>query len=341
MVKFFVGSCAGCVMVAPEIPAPGSDRDSAALAVIGRRLHRQEASVGDDVERLLELIQQRFGESLAAVLVYGSYLRGKRDTVLDFYALLDDYRAMPWWQALLCRLLAPNVYFLSTGTGLDAARAKCASLSLDRFEQAMRGDFHSYFWARFAQPCQLLYVRDESSRVRVHAALLAAANTFLRRVVPMLPSRLSTRDLWQRGFELTYRAELRAEKGGYSKGLIDADPDYYRDLTRLLAGPRLQPLPDDSPTAVELTQSWHNRSSDTERWQAQCSWWLRRLQGKWLSLARIAKAATMFDDPLDYILWKIERHSGIHVEPSKRQRRHPLIFAWPLLWNLYRHGAFK
>ena len=328
-------------MIALEISSPEFDRDSAALAVIGRRLHGREANVGGDVERLLGLIQQRFGDSLAAVLVYGSYLRGKRDTVLDFYALLDDYSAMPWWQALLCRLVAPNVYFLRTGTGLGAARAKCASLSLGRFEQAMQGDFHSYFWARFAQPCQLLYARDSASRQRVQSALLAAARTFVRRVTPMLPARVSTREFWQRGFELTYRSELRAEKRGYAKGLIDADPEYYRDMTRLLAGPRLQPLPDDSPTSAELAQPWHNRSTDAQRRKAQCSWWLRSWQGKWLSLARVAKAATMFEDPLDYILWKIERHSGIHVEPSSRQRRHPLIFAWPLLWNLYRHGAFK
>lgn len=328
-------------MVALEFSSPGTDRDGAALAVIGQRLYAQDAKLGGDVKGLLDLIQQRFGDSLAAVLVYGSYLRGKRDTVLDFYALLDDYRAMPWWQALLCRLIAPNVYFLSTGTGLGAARAKCASLSLGRFEQAMQGDFHSYFWARFAQPCQLLYVRDSASRVRVQAALLAATRTFVRRVTPMLPARVSTREFWQRGFELTYRAELRAEKGGYASGLIDADPDYYGDLTRLLAGPQLQALASDGAATATLAQPWQNHSTNAQRRQAHWSWWLRRWQGKWLSLARIAKAATMFDDPLDYILWKIERHSGIHVEPSKRQRRHPLIFAWPLLWNLYRHGAFK
>lgn len=328
-------------MVSLEINPPRTDVDGNALAVIGQRLHAGDGKVTEGVDHLLAMIQQRFGDSLAAVLVYGSYLRGKRDTVLDFYALLDDYRAMPWWQAMLCRLIAPNVYFLHTGSGVAAARAKCASLSLRRFEQAMQGDFHSYFWARFAQPCQLVYVRDAASRIRVQAALLAAARTFVRRVTPMLPPEVSTREIWQRGFELTYRAELRAEKGGYATALIDADPDYYGELTPLLAGPRLQPLPDLVPGASALAKFWRNRSTEAQRRRARRSWWLRRWQGKWLSLVRIAKAATMFDDPLDYILWKIERHSGVHVEPSTRQRRHPLIFAWPLLWKMYRHGAFK
>ena len=65
------------------------------------------------------------------------------------------------------------------------------------------------------------------------------------------------------------------------------------------------------------------------------------LQGKFLSAARIIKAALTFEDPLDYLLWKIERHSGVHVEPTSRQRRYPLIFAWGLLWQLYRKGAFR
>jgi len=29
------------------------------------------------------------------------------------------------------------------------------------------------------------------------------------------------------------------------------------------------------------------------------------------------------------------------VEASARQRRYPLIFAWPLAWRLYRLGAFR
>jgi hypothetical protein len=56
---------------------------------------------------------------------------------------------------------------------------------------------------------------------------------------------------------------------------------------------------------------------------------------------RLVKAAGTFDDPLDYLLWKIERHSGIYIAPSERQRRYPLIFAWGLLWRLYRRGAFR
>ena len=59
------------------------------------------------------------------------------------------------------------------------------------------------------------------------------------------------------------------------------------------------------------------------------------------SVLRLFKAAFTFNEPLEYLLWKIERHSGLYIEPSDRQLRHPLIFAWPLLWKLKRQGAFR
>jgi len=65
------------------------------------------------------------------------------------------------------------------------------------------------------------------------------------------------------------------------------------------------------------------------------------VQGKLLSVLRLFKAAFTFNEPLEYLLWKIERHTGLYIEPSQRQLKHPLIFAWPLLWKLRRQGAFR
>ncbi|PJA38650.1 MAG: hypothetical protein CO182_10455, partial [Lysobacterales bacterium CG_4_9_14_3_um_filter_62_6] len=60
---------------------------------------------------------------------------------------------------VLCRLLPPNVYDLAVGSGAEAVQAKCAGMRLRRFASAVKSDFHSYFWARFAQPSLLLYCR--------------------------------------------------------------------------------------------------------------------------------------------------------------------------------------
>ena len=58
------------------------------------------------LETLLDEIRQKHGDALQAILVYGSWLRGQRDTMLDFYVLVEDYRTLDSsWQGLLCKLL--------------------------------------------------------------------------------------------------------------------------------------------------------------------------------------------------------------------------------------------
>ena len=88
-------------------------------------------------------------------------------------------------------------------------------------------------------------------------------------------------------------------------------------------------------------EQYHNHSSGLSRKLSSLTWWLRRIQGKLLSVLRLSKAALTFNEPLQYLLWKIERHTGIYIEPTPRQLRYPLIFAWPLLWKLRRRGAFR
>jgi hypothetical protein len=294
-----------------------------------------------DVARLLAAIRSRHGDRVAAVLLYGSYLRGKRDTLLDFYVLLTDLTgALPGrCQALGNRALPPNVYYLSLaeddygGERRPAARAKYATLSVDQFERGMN-DFHCYFWARFVQPAGLPFSRDEATRQRVVGAIGMAVETFVRRVTPLLPEQFAAADLWRRGFALTYQCELRSE---HPNG-IAALYDHYRDhFDALLASYARQP----EAAVVAAPEGGYRARRAARRRGARLSWSVRRAQGKALSVLRLVKAAGTFDDPLDYLLWKLERHSGVYIAPTERQRRYPLIFAWGLLWRLYRRGAFR
>jgi len=287
-------------------------------------------------DQLLGQIKQRYGQGLLAVLIYGSYLRGKRDTLLDFYVLLDSYASMPKaWQGWLAKALPPNVYQIHHGQPPDEIRAKYALLTLGRFENAVRRDFHSYFWARFAQPCGILYCRDEEVRERVIAAICQSCETFARRVAPRLPQNFDAKQMWAKGLGLTYQCEFRSEPPGHAEKLFGYWPDYYRAVTQTLAGQGL---------GFELAQNadtFSSTSSDSARRWSPASWWLRRVQGKVLSTLRILKAALTFDGALDYLLWKIQRHSGVYIEPTDLQRKYPVIFAWPLLLRLWRRGAFR
>ena len=68
---------------------------------------------------------------------------------------------------------------------------------------------------------------------------------------------------------------------------------------------------------------------------------LRRALGKLMSILRLLKALFTFSGGLDYIAWKLERHSGQQVVIPARVRRFPLLFIWGFCWQLYRRGIFK
>ena len=311
-------------------------------AVLGK-LETQpiDSSQDQGIEPLLEEIRNKHGEALQAILVYGSWLRGKRDTMLDFYVLVENYRALnSKWQGWLCRLLPPNVYQIQHKSGDLKAdghelRAKYALLTLNRFHYAMRHDFHSYFWARFAQPCEVAYVRDEATQSVLTDAFNSASATFARRVLPSMEDRFSSRELWTHGLSLTYQCEIRTETSKRGESIYDFNPEYYDRVTKAFT----QPGETSSDSDPEIM--FANPSSGFSRKFASFNWGLRRLQGKLLSLLRLLKAALTFKEPLEYLLWKIERHTGLYIEPSQRQLKYPLIFAWPLLWKLHRKGAFR
>ncbi len=297
----------------------------------------QDASL----EPLLEEIRQKHGAALLAVLVYGSWLRGKRDTMLDFYVLVEDYRTLDSpWQGWMCKLLPPNVYHIhgktdGTDTKNHDLRAKYALLTLRRFCYAVQHDFHSYFWARFAQPCKILYVRDEATQALLTEAFNNASTTFVRRVLPAMQDRFSSAELWTRGLSLTYQCELRTESSNRGESIYAYNPAYYDGITSSFAREKT------TLSYADSQDMYCNLSSGFSRKLSSLSWWLRRVEGKLLSGLRLFKAAFTFNQPLEYLLWKIERHSGLYIEPSQRQLRHPLIFAWPLLWKLHRKGAFR
>lgn len=60
-----------------------------------------------------------------------------------------------------------------------------------------------------------------------------------------------------------------------------------------------------------------------------------------MSIMRLVKALFTFEGGLDYIAWKLERHSGEKIVIPDTVRRAPLIYLWGFFWGLYRRGIFK
>ncbi|HEY9550148.1 MAG TPA: hypothetical protein VIR45_11660, partial [Kiloniellaceae bacterium] len=136
---------------------------------------------------------------------------------------------------------------------------------------------------------------------------------------------------WVALFRQTYRTELRAEPPERAVEIHAADAAHYQALADLV-------LPDLDARRLEGTADlWLRPAAGRPNFK----WGLRRAQGKLLSVARLAKAAFTFQDGAEYLLWKIERHSGVSIALTPWQRRHPLLASTVLFWRLYRLGAFR
>jgi hypothetical protein len=284
-----------------------------------------------------DCLRQRFGAHALAILFYGSCRRARDDAdgIVDLYVLVDGYREaygrrLP---ALANRLLAPNVYYLETPLPGRTARAKYAVVSLDHFEQGTARWFHPYLWGRFAQPCGLLYAADETVRGRVVRAIGAAVATFATRTLPRLPNTFDSETLWTQGLLLSYAAELRAEQPERIRARYAEAATEFDALTRAVAS-RLG-------WQCDASGRYRNPSTAGERLASSGDWVVRMLQGKALSIARLLKASFTFDGGLPYLVWKIERHSGVKVEITPFMRRFPRLGAIGAMWRTWRRGGFR
>jgi len=144
--------------------------------------------------------------------------------------------------------------------------------------------------------------------------------------------------LWSRGLELSYGAELRTERPDKGADLFDAAPPYYAEVTRLAMDTGSFTV---SAVAGTDPPQYRARISAGARQVSRLAWGLRSWQGKLLSVLRLVKGLTTFEGGIDYILWKIKRHSGVTVAVEPRLRRHPLLGAVVLAWRVYRRGGFR
>ena len=108
------------------------------------------------VKEFVAAAKTRFGAGVAAVVFYGSCRRTDQpDGLYDLYVILDHYRDLPRFEAMLAELLPPNVYYLEVATEAGARRAKCTVISRADFSRGVERWYHSYLWGRFCQPVSI------------------------------------------------------------------------------------------------------------------------------------------------------------------------------------------
>ena len=285
---------------------------------------------GPRVRALAAAIRQKAPEgSIAAFLFYGSGLRDPDDPalMLDIYVLPYAYRSYHGRgvRAALNRTLPPDVSYWEVAHETGLIRAKVSVLSLPALERRAKHALESTFWGRFAQTVAVVDPADEAARDRAEAALAQCVRTFARAAEPLMPPRVTARRFWRDALAASYRTELRSEDAGErTAGIVDREPERYEAITTALYGP-----PDAEGRYAMPAQRARDR------------WALRRAVSRPAQVARIVRTAFFFEGAADYALAKLERHSGVRVELSERERRHPVLHAPILLRRAIRSGALK
>ena len=294
-----------------------------------------------DLVPVVDVLIMRFGESLDAVILYGSCLHSSislEEGIVDLYVIVNSYhKAYPErYLANLNAWLAPNVFYLEVSHQGRTLRAKYAVISTHDFERGAQFWFHPYIWARFAQPSRLLYCRDDAVRERIYAALAHSVVTFLKSGVSALEAGiLDVEEIWTRCLMLTYAAELRSERETRARHLAQANLNALNRLTEV-AAPMLQGILEKQDNGKYRCLT----SPETQR-QALWRWRLRRWQGRILSILRLSKATLTFSNSVEYAAWKIERHTGVRVEITPMLRRHPVLWGLKIAWQLLRRGVLR
>ena len=285
----------------------------------------------------------RHGSAVNAILYYGSCLRSNDpfSGIVDLYLITDNYTAVyrSKFRAFINWLLPPNVFYKEIAVGDRMLRVKYNVLSTADFCRGLSGQWmHSYLWGRFSQPVEILWYRNEKVRNNIKSSLDQAVKTFLECVLPKVATSGTVSDLWEQGLRLSYSTELRGERPDRAQELVDYALDHYIAVS-MAAVPSLRyPL---RITGAGKTARYTATVPASSRLVGRWAWLIRRVHGKFLSVARLLKALFTFEGGLDYAAWKLGSHSGQSIEIPDRVRQYPLIFVWHLLWKLYRRGVIR
>jgi hypothetical protein len=281
-------------------------------------------------------IAAQYGDAARAVLFYGSCLRSEQllGEMLDFYLIVSDYDAAygKSWLATWNRRLPPNVFPFQH----DGLIAKVAVLSESDFHDLNRPAASAVsVWARFAQPSRLVWCADDRAQHAAVIAISGAAPTLLNAALAFVERPVDVLDLWQSGFQMTYGAELRAERKDRPSSVIAFDPERYHrfgiaalghtHIANEMRGDKVVLLPDIDGRIAQEKNRWPG---------------LRR-RGKLLTIARLAKAAFTYAGGIDYLAWKINRHAGTDIVIRPWQRKWPLVAALFLVPKLLAKGAVR
>ena len=283
------------------------------------------------------------GDAVRALVFFGSRKTQASPgphSAHDLFVLTRDYasfygslrakgmlRRSPSLVAALNAVLPPNQISLRGQDGAGTPwHAKCAVISQQAFAREASARRRDHFClGRLCQPVQLVHAADADAEMTVLDALASAHRLTYAWVRPWLPERFDAEGYCRTMLSVSLAQEIRPEPEGRAAALFEAQredllPVYALLLEELAAQGRLRSL---GGGAYALARPAGLLERLRVRLYFASS--LARATARW------AKYVVTFDDWLDYIVRKAERHSGQRIVLSPRERRFPLLFLWPRL----------
>jgi hypothetical protein len=276
--------------------------------------------------------------SVAAVVHYGSCLTrtAAADSEPDFYIIVDRLR--DWHEGqlpvLLNLVLPPNIYhptFQVDGQPRTSKMCVIAGWQLRRETSAAAADL--YHLGRFSKPMGLIYARDAAARRLVIDAQASAIELLTPLALTQLGPRFTLEEFLLALLGLSYLSEQRITEPTKIKRLLEQHEDHLLEIGRctlVLARTRRGDLEEDGAGYRQVLSA-----VDAARLERLLARSRRRAFARW------PKHIMTFDGWLDYLLAKLERNSGIRLDLTPAQRRHPVLLAWPRMLDLWRRGFIK
>lgn len=272
--------------------------------------------VDPTVASMAEYIRDKC-RNVQAIYTYGSTLRGvpPSETLIDYYVTVsktEDYAVGPFAR-LWARMAPPNVYYAEHLLDGVTIRAKYAVIPAGELWHRVRPSHaNPYFWVRFCQPMRLVYAASDTARQQANSIVCDAMTTAFRHATGLVANG-SAKQKWTALFIETYGTEFRPEKTSRASEIVTNQIEHFDSIDRCL--PAVEPF--------------------------QANWRWQRIRGKALTILRLMKATTTFAAGADYVVWKIERHSGQRITLTPWQRKHPLAAGLLLLPRLLTKGTIR
>jgi len=309
------------VTVAPEAPT-GSDADR----------------TGSVVEELASGLRAASGDSIAAILLYGSHLlktNPDRHSAVDFVVVVDDYDAFyralaraghlhrpVFLMKLLARVLPPNSLAFAPDDGRGGI-VKYQLISRAHFERALGPRHPDHFvLGRMLQRVGIVWRRDEETERWVRTLIAEAHRGVVDWMAPYLDEPVDVDGFGRRMLEVCYASEFRPESTARAGRVYEAQAEHLRDA--------LEPALEEAVARGVLRREGVRYALAAEvpsRERRRLRRYFRMSKAR--TTSRWFKHIVTFVNWLPYIVRKVERHTGRTIHLTALERAVPIVFLWP------------